>query len=606
MAMEVLEDEVPCLFKMVFEEVWSLEGTTNNVATDAFGVVDNIGSETSVPFFNYHLTKEMVIEELDNLEYYEKIAMAFLLYDEVDYVLQTLIIAERARHAGSQSRGDFLSQWIRSQRNGLWENKFVEALCIIQNYKMLQKLGCSVENEKSRFLPHSPESSLFVSCLRKCLYHVCESLDSEGLKMLLKNVVQDYSHFHREQKLETFDPEYMELNILYWASHGYISLGDKDGRGVDVHKLMTQLKAMGETALVDKLESSVRATVNASVDYSRGITQSQVDTTPPSSSSGSEPPSMQNHSVPGSWDHLECPVEHEYIVDPSNVGYCIIINQKNFYMENDFRLKDELPDHPLETRLGTDVDRDRLSETFNSLGFTVYIVENLTDRDLIKTVASAIKEFVKKEHSCFVLCILSHGIRGAVYGSNSIPVCVVALENLMMDCANLLGKPKILIIQACQGQTQQDAVTSEDIASDGPLSRRGKSTDCMTFWSTVPGFASFRHEIEGTWFIQAVCQQLLCAHPNDDLHKLFTSVIREVSCKRALVDQTYKTMVPIYSTTFTRSLKLPRHRGARVKVSQRMFERHAFNALLREYIKDKKHQLERKRKEKMAMWTHKQ
>jgi hypothetical protein len=45
---------------------------------------------------------------------------------------------------------------------------------------------------------------------------------------------------------------------------------------------------------------------------------------------------------------------------------------------------------------------------------------------------------------------------GAVYGSNSIPVCVVALENLMMDCANLLGKPKILIIQACQGQTQQD------------------------------------------------------------------------------------------------------------------------------------------------------
>jgi hypothetical protein len=45
---------------------------------------------------------------------------------------------------------------------------------------------------------------------------------------------------------------------------------------------------------------------------------------------------------------------------------------------------------------------------------------------------------------------------GAVYGSNSIPVCVAALENMMMDCANLLGKPKILIVQACQGQTQQD------------------------------------------------------------------------------------------------------------------------------------------------------
>lgn len=148
--------------------------------------------------------------------------MAFLLYDEVDYILQTLIIAERARLAGSLSRGDFLSDWIRKQRDGLWENKFLEALCIIQNYQMLQKLGCNVETEKMRFLPCSPESSLFVNCIRKCLYHICESLDSEALKVLLKHVVRDYTCDRRERELETFDPEYMELNILYWASHGYI------------------------------------------------------------------------------------------------------------------------------------------------------------------------------------------------------------------------------------------------------------------------------------------------------------------------------------------------------------------------------------------------
>lgn len=41
------------------------------------------------------------------------------------------------------------------------------------------------------------------------------------------------------------------------------------------------------------------------------------------------------------------------------------------------------------------------------------------------------------------------------------------------------------------------AVLSQDIATDGPAFSRVKSTDCMTFWSTVPGFASFRHEIEG-------------------------------------------------------------------------------------------------------------
>lgn len=71
--MEVLEDEVPCLFKMVFEEVWSQEGTTNSVTTDAFGMAESIVSETSFPFCRYHLTKDMVIAELDNLEYYEKV-----------------------------------------------------------------------------------------------------------------------------------------------------------------------------------------------------------------------------------------------------------------------------------------------------------------------------------------------------------------------------------------------------------------------------------------------------------------------------------------------------------------------------------------------------
>jgi hypothetical protein len=147
--------------------------------------------------------------------------LAFLLYDEVECVLQSLIIAEKARHAGSPNSTDFLSAWVRVQEDGLWEAKFLEALCIIQNYQMLQKLGCNVDSEKTRFLPHSPESSLFVNCMRKALYHVCESLDSEGLKKLLRYVREDYRRLFGVE-LETFDPEYMEVNILCWASRSYI------------------------------------------------------------------------------------------------------------------------------------------------------------------------------------------------------------------------------------------------------------------------------------------------------------------------------------------------------------------------------------------------
>jgi hypothetical protein len=32
--------------------------------------------------------------------------------------------------------------------------------------------------------------------------------------------------------LEAFDPEYMELNILYWASHGYIRWGGQGRHGI--------------------------------------------------------------------------------------------------------------------------------------------------------------------------------------------------------------------------------------------------------------------------------------------------------------------------------------------------------------------------------------
>jgi hypothetical protein len=64
------------------------------------------------------------------------------------------------------------------------------------------------------------------------------------------------------------------------------SLGDKDGHGVDIHRLKTQLKAMGETALVEKLESSLKATVNASVHYVAGLNHPVANMSQQSSSVG--------------------------------------------------------------------------------------------------------------------------------------------------------------------------------------------------------------------------------------------------------------------------------------------------------------------------------
>jgi hypothetical protein len=54
----------------------------------------------------------------------------------------------------------------------------------------------------------------------------------------------------------------------------------------------------------------------------------------------------------------------------------------------------------------------------------------------------------------FVLCVLSHGARGKVYGVDGAAVEVdkhiIQLFNGTV-CPTLINKPKIIIIQACQG-----------------------------------------------------------------------------------------------------------------------------------------------------------
>jgi len=57
------------------------------------------------------------------------------------------------------------------------------------------------------------------------------------------------------------------------------------------------------------------------------------------------------------------------------------------------------------------------------------------------------------ESKVFVLCILSHGHRSVVYGVDGVDVSLEQLE-MQFDgehCGQLVGRPKLFLIQACQG-----------------------------------------------------------------------------------------------------------------------------------------------------------
>jgi hypothetical protein len=68
MDLGIIKDEVPCLFKMVLDELESPERAANSLASDAFGV-----GEATVPFCQSRITKDMAVAALENLEYYEKV-----------------------------------------------------------------------------------------------------------------------------------------------------------------------------------------------------------------------------------------------------------------------------------------------------------------------------------------------------------------------------------------------------------------------------------------------------------------------------------------------------------------------------------------------------
>lgn len=148
--------------------------------------------------------------------------------------------------------------------------------------------------------------------------------------------------------------------------------------------------------------------------------------------------------------------------DPNNVyrirkqsaGIILIINQEKFDFDPNPELKELLPQRPLEKRLGTNRDVDALRRVFRGFGYEVRVKENRTHYDILNDVRNAVNESVT--YDSLIVCILSHGHKGFVYGTNSIPVKIEDIEKLIIS-ERLIGKPKILIVQACQGEETQRA-----------------------------------------------------------------------------------------------------------------------------------------------------
>jgi len=187
-------------------------------------------------------------------------------------------------------------------------------------------------------------------------------------------------------------------------------------------------------------------------------------------------------------------------------------------------------------RDGTDVDASALESLFMMMGFEVTRYDNLTTLDMSVNM----REIAGEDHSdadCFVCVILSHGEEGVVYGTNG----TIKLDKIYTmfkgdDCPTLVGKPKIFFIQACRGRRYDwgvDRPSADEDSTDAAAVSEAKKipveADFLMAYSVSPGYFSWRNNVDGSWFVQALVRVFKEYIDQLDLLSMLTLVNRHVA-----------------------------------------------------------------------------
>ncbi|RZC35230.1 caspase-8 [Asbolus verrucosus] len=529
-------------------------------ATDS---VNATASPTSTMQITLSLNEVLSIE--NQLDVYEKVSLIYLLEDNPQIALQNL------DELFLRSSQELLYNWAKNQNlvSHKWQEKLVEALCIIQNYKIIRHLGFRKQDLDVRYLPRHLFTSYNVSKVKKALYFLCESLTRTEAEQLLKLVFTDFNDKGLETKF--FDSSYLELYFLHWESVGYI----KHDNFNNLYRILKQLEHFDMCDSLKRVVPMVQEQVTNNQRKNSGIKNKTVDANTNKRSpeifegilnGGSLTDLVSMQSSLSSDNATRGKADNIYKIDPNNPGVCLIINQEYFYTEPSKKYKDLLPKYEnnqgnkLENRVGTQKDKEDLEATFKMFGFKTEVVENLIHTDVIKKIDEVIQN-VTVESSLFI-CIMSHGDQGVIYGVNSCRVSVTAIKNIMCkkNRENLSGKPKFLILQSCQGtrcQKEQD----EFMTTDGPTSSKQEvvppRADLFTFWATVPGYGAIRDKRTGSWFIQSLCEKMKDLGNTCHFEDICTAVIGDVSSKKWCQKSEDVAMVPLKDSTLRKLFFLP-------------------------------------------------
>lgn len=151
------------------------------------------------------------------------------------------------------------------------------------------------------------------------------------------------------------------------------------------------------------------------------------------------------------------------------------------------------------------------------------------------------------------MVIMTHGGFGTVASFNKYYTIEDVFQHFTdKNCPSLKGKPRLFFIQACRGEKidvghvmkideerkykleRAPFGVSKEENDAGPTVVETERIDSLhepfnhehylIVRSTMPDYASFRDPVKGSWFIQSLCNELVCNGHHFDILTLLTSV----------------------------------------------------------------------------------
>ncbi|XP_029308073.1 caspase-2 isoform X3 [Cottoperca gobio] len=147
--------------------------------------------------------------------------------------------------------------------------------------------------------------------------------------------------------------------------------------------------------------------------------------------------------------------QQSYRVNSSPRGFVLVISNVTF---------DPCAAPDLDPRKGGEVDDEVLRKVFTELDYVVTVHRDLTAQGMRMCIENFCRRPDHRTMDSCVVCLLSHGVEGAIYGTDGqllqLDWVFESFDNA--HCPLLQNKPKMFFIQACRGEEMDCGVEQID------------------------------------------------------------------------------------------------------------------------------------------------